>query len=203
MERSWDLENINRRNGHRSDREGNISKDSENTHLVNELDIPITVLGVPDAVVTASPDGILVTDKEASPRIKSVMKGFEQRPMYEERRWSWYKVLDYTKYEEGHEVLTKRLGLNAGKNLSYQLHHKRSEVWTIVKGAGEFVLDDEIRRVKAGDVVHIPVGSKHGMKAVTDMEFIEVKTGSVLVEEDVELIYLDWEDVVGNCVYMG
>lgn len=182
---------------------GIISEDSVNTHLVNELDIPITVLGISNAVVAASPDGILVTDKHASPRIKSVMKDFKQRPMYEERRWGWYKVLDYTKYEEGNEVLTKRIGLQAGKNLSYQLHRKRAEVWTIVKGEGEFVLDDEISRVKAGNVVHIPVESKHGLRAVTNLELIEVQTGSELVEEDIERIYMDWEDVVGNCVYVN
>jgi mannose-1-phosphate guanylyltransferase len=59
---------------------GIISEDSFNTHLINELNISITVLGVPNAVVAASPDGILVTDKESSPRIKSLLNGFEQRP---------------------------------------------------------------------------------------------------------------------------
>jgi mannose-1-phosphate guanylyltransferase len=65
---------------------GIISDDSSNTHLINELDIPVTVLGIKDAVVATSPDGILVTDKVASPRIKDILKGFEHRPMYEERR---------------------------------------------------------------------------------------------------------------------
>jgi mannose-1-phosphate guanylyltransferase len=95
--------------------------------------------------------------------------------MYEERRWGWYKVLDHTKYEEGQEVLTKRIGVKAGKNLSYQLHYKRSEVWTIVKGEGEFVLNDEIRHVRPGDVLHISVESKHGLKAITDLEFLKYK----------------------------
>ena len=102
---------------------GKISEDSTNTHLINELDIPVTVLGIKDAVIAVSPDGILVTDKAESPRIKEVLKDFEQRPMYEERRWGWYKVLDHTKFEEGNEVLTKRIGVKAGRNLSYQKHY--------------------------------------------------------------------------------
>ncbi|MBG9544617.1 mannose-1-phosphate guanylyltransferase [Cytobacillus firmus] len=178
---------------------GIISNDSTNTHLVNELDIPITVLGIKDAVVAASPDGILVTDKVASPRIKEVLKGFEQRPMYEERRWGWYRVLDHTKFEEGNEVLTKRIGVNAGKNLSYQKHYARSEVWTIIKGEGEFALNDEIREVKPGDVLVIPVEAKHGIKATTDLEFIEVQTGSQLIEEDIVRIYMTWEEVEEHC----
>jgi mannose-1-phosphate guanylyltransferase len=178
---------------------GIISNDSTNTHLVNELDIPVTVLGIKDAVVAASPDGILVTDKVASPRIKEVLKGFEQRPMYEERRWGWYRVLDHTKFEEGNEVLTKRIGVKAGKNLSYQKHYARSEVWTIIKGEGEFALNDEIREVKPGDVLVIPVEAKHGIKATTDLEFIEVQTGSQLIEEDIVRIYMTWEEVEEHC----
>jgi mannose-1-phosphate guanylyltransferase len=178
---------------------GIISEDSTNTHLVNELDIPVTVLGIKDAVVAASPDGILVTDKVASPRIKEVLKGFEQRPMYEERRWGWYRVLDHTKFEEGNEVLTKRIGVNAGKNLSYQKHYARSEVWTIIKGEGEFVLNDEIRSVKPGDVLVIPVEAKHGIKALSNLEFIEVQTGSQLIEEDIVRIFMTWEEVEEHC----
>lgn len=178
---------------------GTISDDSTNTHLVNELDIPVTVLGIKNAVVAVSPDGILVTDKVASPRIKEVLKGFEQRPMYEERRWGWYRVLDHTKFEEGNEVLTKRIGVKAGKNLSYQKHYERSEVWTIIKGEGEFALNDEIREVKPGDVLIIPVEAKHGIKATTDLEFVEVQTGSQLIEEDIVRIFMTWEEVEEHC----
>lgn len=181
---------------------GIISDDSTNTHLVNELDIPVTVLGIKDAVIAASPDGILVTDKMASPRIKDILKGFEQRPMYEERRWGWYKVLDHTKFEEGNEVLTKRIGVKAGCNLSYQKHFQRSEVWTIIKGEGEFALNDEIRIVKPGDVLIIPVEAKHGIKANTEMEFIEVQTGSQLIEEDIVRIYMTWEEVKQHCTVL-
>lgn len=178
---------------------GIISDDSTNAHLINELDIPITVLGIKDVVVAASPDGILVTDKAASPRIKEILNGFEQRPMYEERRWGWYKVLDHTKFEKENEVLTKRIGVKAGKNLSYQKHYARSEVWTIIKGEGEFALNDEIRGVKPGDVLVIPVEAKHGIKATTDLEFIEVQTGSQLIEEDIVRIYMTWEEVEEHC----
>jgi mannose-1-phosphate guanylyltransferase len=172
---------------------------SENTHLINELDIPVTVLGVSNAIVAVSPDGILVADKEKSPKIKELVSDFDQRPMYEERRWGWYRVLDYTKFDDGREVLTKRIGVSAGKNISYQMHYHRSEVWTIIKGEGEFALNGEIRRVKPGDVLEIPVGAKHGIKAITDLEFIEVQTGTELIEEDIVRIYMTWEEVEENC----
>ncbi|SEU09502.1 mannose-1-phosphate guanylyltransferase [Salinibacillus kushneri] len=174
---------------------GIISEDVKNSHVINELDIPVTLLGVSHAVVAASPDGILVTDKESSPKVKEYVKDVGGRPMYEERRWGWYRVLDYTKYEEGNEVLTKRIGIHSGKNLSYQIHYKRSEVWTIVKGEGVLILNNEHKHVRTGDVIQIPLSAKHAIKATTDMEIIEVQTGSELIEEDIVRIAMDWDEI--------
>ncbi|MCL6710142.1 sugar phosphate nucleotidyltransferase [Pseudomonas sp. R2.Fl] len=177
---------------------GVISEDSKNVHLINELDIPVTVLGVSNLVVAASPDGILVSDKEASPRIKELVGEFDNRPMYEERRWGWYRVLDYTKLAENKEVLTKRIGVQAGKNLSYQLHDYRDEVWTIIKGEGEFILNDQLKLVKSGDILQVKSGEKHAIKAITDLEIIEVQTGSQLIEEDIVRLYMNWEEIQEN-----
>lgn len=178
---------------------GVISSDSKKTHLINELGIPVTVLGLENVIVAASPDGILVADKAESPRLKDMIAGMDKRPMFEERQWGWYRVLDYTKEDNGTEVLTKRMGIKAGQHLIYQKHENRNEVWTIIKGTGEFALDGHLRKVKAGDVLQIPVSTEYGIKAATDLEIIEVQTGSILVEEDVIPIYADWEDVVRHC----
>ncbi|MGE0994440.1 phosphomannose isomerase type II C-terminal cupin domain, partial [Bacillus sp. GMa5/2] len=136
---------------------------------------------------------------EASPRVKELVGDWDQRPMYEERRWGWYRVLDHTKYDDENEVLTKRIGITASRNLSYQYHNNRSEVWTIVKGEGIFVLNDEIRVVRPGDVLEIQPGQKHAIKAVTDLEFIEVQSGSELVEEDIVRIYMQWSEIEEVC----
>lgn len=178
---------------------GNMGVECEQNHIINELDIPVSVLGLSNIIVAASPDGILVSEKDASPRVKELVGDWDQRPMYEERRWGWYRVLDHTKYDDGNEVLTKRIGITASKNLSYQYHNNRSEVWTIVKGEGIFVLDDEIRVVRPGDVLEIQPGQRHAIKAVTDLEFIEVQSGSELVEEDIVRIYMQWNEIEEVC----
>lgn len=178
---------------------GRISADSINTHLINELDIPVTVIGVSNAIVAVGHDGILVSDKQKSPIVKDFLKDSNQRPMYEERRWGWYKVLDYKKNSDEKEVLTKRIFVNAGKNLSYQKHKFRDEVWTIVNGEGEFVLNGKIVKVKQGDVLLVSAGDKHGIKATTDLEFIEVQIGKTLIEEDIERIYMIWDEVLEEC----
>ncbi|MBN2981688.1 MULTISPECIES: sugar phosphate nucleotidyltransferase [Cohnella] len=174
---------------------GIVTADSENTHLINELGIPVAVIGIRGAVVAASPDGILVTSKEESPRIKDVIDDVRQRPMYEERRWGRYRVVDYVKYPEGYEVLTKRILIRAGRWISYQLHYKRSEIWTIVSGVADIVINDKPYQVKPGDVVRIPEGTKHSIKGITDVELIEVQTGSELIEEDIVRICADWNDI--------
>ncbi|WP_026692794.1 sugar phosphate nucleotidyltransferase [Peribacillus kribbensis] len=177
---------------------GIVSEETVNTHLINELDIPVTVLGVKDVVVAASPDGILVADKASSPRIKELIGGFEQPPMYEERIWGWSRTLDYAKYNDGKEMVTKRICILEGKNSSYHYHNLRDEVWTIVKGEGELALDESITRIKAGDIIHLPAGKKHGIKAFTDLEFIEVQTGMGISDADFTRLYFDWRDVINH-----
>lgn len=178
---------------------GIICNESENTHLINELDIPVTVLGVSNMVVAASPDGILVADKASSPKIKELVGHFNNRPMYEERRWGWYRVLDYTKFEHGNEVLTKRIGIHANHNLSYQFHLKRSEIWTIIKGEGLVAKNGQIHAVRSGDVVQIDLGEHHAIKAITDLEFVEVQSGEELTEEDIVRVLNSWKEIEEQC----
>ncbi|MED5099943.1 sugar phosphate nucleotidyltransferase [Niallia circulans] len=177
---------------------GIISDDSANTHLINELDIPITVIGGRNLIVAASPDGILVSDKKLSPKIKDLIQNFDQPPMYEERIWGWSRTLDYSKYDNEEEMVTKRICIHEGKNSTYHYHNFRDEVWTIVKGDGELILDNNITRVKSGDVVHLPAGKKHGVRAITELQFIEVQTGSGISEEDIHRIAFDWEDIISH-----
>lgn len=180
---------------------GSMSEDCQNTHLINELNLPIMVLGTSNIVVAASPDGILVSDKMKSQQIKEMVKDCNQRPMYEERRWGWYRVLDYKESADGTKILTKRLCVLAGKNISYQYHKQRSELWVIAEGEGEFVLNDELSYVKTGDVLNIVVGDKHGIKAIKDLEIIEVQMGSELEEKDIVRLFMSWEEMkesIGN-----
>lgn len=165
-----------------------------NTHVINELQHPIYVDGLENLVVAACPDGILVCSKQHSEEIKDVVEHLTPRPMYEERRWGTYRVLDDSTYADGNHSLTKSITLKKGKNISYQIHHHRSETWTFVEGEGIFVLDGVEKRVKAGDTVVIPVEHFHAIKAITELTFIEVQCGNPLVEEDIERFEWNWSE---------
>lgn len=166
----------------------------ENVHVINELQYPIFVDGLKDAVVAACPDGILVCSKDQSENIKKYVESLGHRPMYEERRWGSYRVLDDSVYADGRHSLTKIIRLNPGKSISYQIHHHRSEVWTFVQGDGYFALDGEVRRIKAGETLVVPVGHYHAVKALTELTFIEVQIGDPLIEEDIERFEWKWPE---------
>ncbi len=168
-----------------------VAEQSRNTHVINELDIPVVCLGTENLIVATSPDGILVSTKEASVNLKSYADTLKARPMYEERRWGSYRVMGHEHFEDGHNALTKLLYLKAGCNISYQYHNNREEIWTFVDGEGILILDGERIEVKRGYVAHIKRGQKHAVRAVTDLQIIEVQAGGDLVEEDI--IRLDWE----------
>ena len=142
----------------------------------------------------ACPNGILVCSKEHSEEIKKSVENLTPRPMYEERRGGTYRDRDDSCYADGRHSLTKTITLKAGKNISYQIHHHRSEVWTFVEGEGIFVLNGLEQRVKAGDTVIIPVEHWHAIKARTELTFIEVQSGNPLVEEDIERKEWEWSE---------
>lgn len=165
-----------------------------NTHVINELNIPVFCAGINNLIVAASPDGILVADKNSSEQVKNYVKNMPARPMYEERRWGIYKVIDYIKFSNGYQALTKQICIKAGRYISYQIHHHRDEVWTIVDGTGLLVVDGNVTEVKCGDVIHIKREHLHAIKAISDLYFIEVQSGEKLVEEDIERFDWDWNN---------
>lgn len=172
---------------------GNVVTEScEDSYIINELDIPVVCVGAKNMVVAASPDGILVSERRLSENLKHLVDGIGKRPMYEERRWGEYKVIDYIEFPDGFCALTKQLTLHPGCSISYQKHSYRDEIWTFVSGEGEIVLNGERNPVRRGDVINIPKGMLHALRASTPLTFIEVQQGSRLVEEDIERFEYIW-----------
>ena len=169
-----------------------IFNNCENTHIVNELSIPFVALGLKNTVIAATPDGILVSDKLESSRLKLYVK--KDRPMSETRQWGEYKVLDYKVLKNGNNSLTKELIIHDGKNISYQHHEHRSEIWTIIDGEGILVLNDKKSNVKYGDTITIKPFEKHAIKAIKELHIIEVQVGDELTEEDIYRYDYKWED---------
>ncbi|MCR5323409.1 MAG: cupin domain-containing protein [Lachnospiraceae bacterium] len=168
-----------------------MSEGCINTHVINELGIPLITLGVKDAVVAATPDGILVSDKEASPKLKDLV--VSARPMYERREWGEYKILDYKVHDNGDNSLIKEFMITPGKHISYHRHVHRTEIWTVTEGTGEIIIDGIARPIGRGDVIVTNPGTKHAIKAITELHVVEVQIGDELTEDDIERLDWDWE----------
>lgn len=170
------------------------SKTCKNVHVINETGFPMVVAGISDSVVVATPDGILVSGKEASANIKSEVNAVaESRPMYEQRSWGEYRVIDSSVFPDGAKALTKELIIREGGQLDYQRHMNRGEVWTVISGTGEVVLDGLVQQVRAGSVVQIPATTPHSARALCgDLHVIEVQHGETLVKEDIERLGAFW-----------
>ena len=156
-----------------------------NTHVVNEMDVPVLVMGAQNLVVAASPEGILVADKAASSYMKPYVERISQPVMFAEKSWGSFRIIDV---EE--ESLTIKVTLNAGHAMNYHSHAHRREIWTVVSGCGSVRLDGAERPVVAGDVIDIPAGMKHKISARERMVVIEVQVGSSISKED----KIKWEE---------
>lgn len=110
-------------------------------------------------------------------------------------RWGLYLVLNY--FERGSkEAKVKLIKVDPNKNISYQTHKQRGEIWSVISGSGTFVQDGKFYEISQGDTMRIPIGSKHAVKAGKDgLEFIEIQFGDACVEEDIERIYMDWKTI--------
>lgn len=151
---------------------GNVQLDDScvNVQAINELETPLLVMGAKNMVIAASVDGILVSDKERSSEIKAYVAQMQQCPMFEEKSWGTFNILNIDE-----TTLTARLCLVAGRAISYHVHGDRDEAWVVLSGEGEASLDGETRGIAAGDVITVPQGVRHTVKAITDMRLIETQ----------------------------
>lgn len=156
-----------------------IMKNCENTHVVNELDIPIICMGADDLVVAAGKDGVLVAKKEMSADIKSSVDQLEIGIRFAEKSWGDYCVIDVSP-----NCLTIKITITAHHRMSYHSHEMRNEVWTIISGSGYTVVDGIKRNVKPSDVITIPKGCKHTIVADTKLELIEMQLGEEITAND-------------------
>ncbi len=160
---------------------GEVTMDDNcvDTHVVNEMDVPILVMGAKNMVVAASPEGILVADKDASSHIKPYVENLNQSVRFAEKSWGSFQIIDVED-----DSLTIKVTLNAGHGMNYHSHEYRDEVWTVVKGKGKILLDGKESFVKSGDIVELPAKTKHKIVAETDMTIIEVQLGKSISKSD-------------------
>ncbi len=155
------------------------NEECENLHVINELNVPILCMGIKDAIVTASAEGILVSEKEQSAQIKPYVDQIDQQIMFAEKSWGNFEVMDVEK-----SSMTIKVTLNPGHRMNYHSHDRRNEVWTILAGKGRTIVEGMEQLVGPGDVITIQAGCKHTIIAETELKVMEVQLGEEISVHD-------------------
>lgn len=159
---------------------GVLDETCNNVNIVNELGIPILGMGLNNIVISASPDGVIVSDKEKSSYIKPYVDSIDQQIMFAEKSWGSYRVLDVE-----NDSLTVKVTLNPGNRMNYHSHDRRDEVWTVIYGQGYSIVDGMKQPIKTGDVITMEAGCKHTVIAGENgLRLIEVQIGSEISVND-------------------
>ena len=164
-----------------------LNETCENVHVINELAVPVLCMGLKDVIVSASGEGILVSDKEQSSYIKPFVDKIDQQIMFAEKSWGNFRVLDVQP-----ESMTVKVTLHPGHRMNYHSHAHRDEVWTIVSGTGRTVVDGMEQPVHPGDVVTMEAGCRHTIIADTELTVIEVQLGKEISVHDKQKF--EWEE---------
>ena len=167
--------------------EGIIDDKCENVHIINEMSVPVLAMGLSDVVISASPDGILVSDKEQSANIKPYVDQLEQQIMFAEKSWGSFRVLDVED-----RSMTIKVTLNPGHRMNYHSHKHRDEVWTVISGKGRTIVDGMEQNIEPGDVVTMSAGCRHTVIADTELKLIEVQLGEDINVHDKQKFELEY-----------
>jgi len=140
----------------------------------------------------------MVASKDRVQEVKQVVEQLklQQREEYllhkrVNRPWGAYEGLD-----SGEGFLVKRITVNPGARLSLQRHNQRAEHWVVVRGTAEVTCENVVQTIGANQSFYISIGEKHRLANPGDsiLEIIEVQTGQVLSEDDIER----FDDIYGR-----
>lgn len=151
---------------------GILGDNCKNVNIINELNVPILAMGMNDVIITASPEGILVSDKKESSYIKPYVDDIVGQVMFAEKSWGSFRVLNIED-----ESMTILVTLNSGHSMNYHSHQLRDEVWVVVEGKGTTVVDGMRQDVSVGDVITMQAGCRHTVFAETTLKMVEVQIG--------------------------
>ena len=149
----------------------------------------VVTLGVDDLLVVDTPDALLVAHRDHAQGVKTVVAALEKNKdpkavlhRQVHRPWGWYDSID-----QGERFQVKRICVKAGASLSLQKHHHRAEHWIVVKGCAEVTKGQEVFLLGENQSTYIPIGEVHRLHnpGVTELEMIEVQSGSYLGEDDI------------------
>ncbi|PYI51406.1 sugar phosphate nucleotidyltransferase [Paenibacillus flagellatus] len=160
------------------------SDDCVNTHIVNETNIPVVAIGLADTIIAVGPEGVLVSRKQASMRLKDALSRLAKlgptppAPGAESATDPPVKTLDRDMPGDGITVTTRKLRLERGESRSHGTVGPTAAVaWTIVRGSGRLEKEGVSAAVSGpGFTVTLGPGETGVLTAEETLDIIEVST---------------------------
>ena len=174
-----------------------LLKGTKNTYVRSPHRLTVAI-GVEDLDIIDTKDALLVARKSANGQLKSAfetLQSMDRSETIEHKRvarpWGHFDVITETPFYKVKCVLVR-----PGCAISRQFHYHRAEHWVVVKGQATVTCDDVVSLLVKDQSIFIPQGSIHRIENNTedDLEFVEVQTGHLLVEDDIVRL----EDVYGR-----
>jgi len=171
--------------------------ESRNCFVKNEGRL-VAALGVDDLVIVDTGDAVLVAHRDRVQDVKEVVNQLsdlkdEAAEFHQTvfRPWGCYSIL-----EDAADCKVKRLVVKPGQVLSLQMHKKRAEHWTVIKGVAKVRLGEKEFLLNPNESTYIPVETQHRLEnpGTEDVHLIEVQTGDYFGEDDITR----YEDIYGR-----
>lgn len=152
-----------------------ILADSEDTHVINELKVPVLALGVRNLAIVTTPDGILVTDKDASDKLKNYVP--DGNPMFEKKIWGEYRVIDIQEESDNQSYCVKSVTVSSGFQVKSQDCLSCDTTLVFLSGKGTITIDGVASAVMGGQTREIHKGAKYEIAADSELQLIEIQFG--------------------------
>lgn len=89
----------------------------------------------------------------------------------------------------------KQLHVKKDHQLSLQYHNIKTETMCVAWGRAEITIGDSIMELTLGDFIHIPPGTTHRVKAISDLMIVETSTPEV---DDIIRVKDDYKRIEEN-----
>lgn len=187
---SWRaLDEISEKDGSGNIISGNVIDIQSRDSIIHAGKRLIATIGLDNVVVVDTPDATLICSKEHTQDVKKIVDALRGKGSGEllehvtvNRPWGSYTVL-----ETGERYKIKKIVVNPGAKLSYQMHHHRSEHWVVVSGTARVTVGDRTFNVHPNESTYVPVSQKHRLENPGKMplQLIEVQSGDYTDEDDI------------------
>ena len=168
---------------------GDVIIHNSNNSFIRSDDKMVAAIGVDNLVIAATKDVVMIANKDNAQDVNIIAKELQdsKRKEWETHRevyrpWGKYDLIDY-----GNRYQVKKITVKPGAALSLQKHQYRAEHWIVVIGTAKITKGEKTLLLAENESVYIPIGVVHALEnpGESDLELIEIQSGSYLGEDDI------------------